>query len=80
VKRLLTIIALTLAACGTPEVVETSPDGQSDKGLSAGKADGEAFSQCELTAVLDLVNQPDVTEQSLKHRRVFTLRVHPGAG
>jgi phosphatidylserine/phosphatidylglycerophosphate/cardiolipin synthase-like enzyme len=66
IKRLLpwAVAILTLAACIGDE--ELSPDGELDVGADAGKADGSSFSDCELSRVLELVNDPETTADSLR--------------
>lgn len=60
----LTVALVTLAACIGDE--ELCPDGEFEDGADVGKADGSSFSDCELDAVLELVNDPTTTEALLR--------------
>lgn len=56
-------LATALAACAAPG---SGPDGEDEVGLAAGKADGSAFTDCELDEVLALVNDPATDEVALR--------------
>lgn len=65
------IASLIVVGCGeTGE--EVSPDGQFEDGADAGKSDGSEFSECELASVLEWVNNPATTEQTLRDEGVHT--------
>lgn len=58
------VALVTLVACIGDD--ELSPDGEFEDGADAGKADGTSFSDCELDAVLALLNDPTTTEALLR--------------
>ena len=69
------LLALVLAALLGGCVLESeglSPDGEHEAGVTAGKADGSGFSECELAAVLELVNDPTTDEDLLRAAGVHT--------
>ncbi len=69
-KAIILGIVLTLSGCAMEGPAST--DGPDDVALGAGKADGTAFTECELDAVVRLVNSPDTTSDSLRAGGVHT--------
>jgi phosphatidylserine/phosphatidylglycerophosphate/cardiolipin synthase-like enzyme len=59
-RVVLAVIASLAAAC-VVQSDEVSPDGEFDEGVSVGKADGTAFSDCELEQVVAWLNDPATT-------------------
>ncbi len=58
-------VAGILSGCAV-DVAPASPDGRDEVGLSAGKADGSDFDDCELEAVVHWVNDPATDAGTLK--------------
>jgi phosphatidylserine/phosphatidylglycerophosphate/cardiolipin synthase-like enzyme len=63
-------LSLVFGCAGSEE--ELSPDGELEDGVSAGKADGSEFSDCELALVLDWVNDPATTAEVMQGAGVHT--------
>ena len=65
--RLASIVLIgSFAGCAAETGAEDSPDGRDDVGLTAGKADGTEFNDCELEAVVNWVNDPGTTLDTLR--------------
>lgn len=71
--RLVCLLACAgaLAGCAA-ETAAGSPDGRDDVGLTAGKADGTEFNDCELEGVVTWVNDPGTTVEILKDAGVHS--------
>ena len=68
----LTIATLALlVCCGDPDE-GMSPDGELDEGVTAGKTDGTAFSDCELEQVRQWLNDFTVNQEVLRQAGVHT--------
>lgn len=65
------LVALLSFGCAGSEQ-EASPDGEQEDGVTAGKADGSDFSDCELSQVLEWVNDPQTLVDTLRDAGVHT--------
>jgi len=66
-------LLLALAGCMAPTTpTGGSPDGRDEVGVTAGKADGTPFTECELEAVVVRVNDPSTSARTLKDAGVHS--------